>query len=68
MIEMVPTDRKSVAVTTEKENMQIWAGQTDGGRQWNCPSMDEVCPMRIDEIGETRGATDTRKRNNIFVG
>jgi hypothetical protein len=68
MIEMVPANRKSVAVTTEKENMQIWTGQTDGGRQWNRPSVDKVCAMRIDEIGKARGATDTRKRHNIFVG
>jgi hypothetical protein len=68
MIKMIAANRETVTVTAEKENMQIGTGQTDGGCQRNCPSMDEMCAVRIDEIGKARGAADTRKRNNILVG
>src|SRR5581483_9535235 len=65
--DVVTADRETVAVATEKEDMQVGAGQTDSAGERNPAAMDEVRAVAVNEIGKARGTTDARESNDLFV-
>ena len=67
MVQVISPDGKSVAVTTEDEDMTVRAGQADGGGKGQGATVNVVHAMGVHEIGETAGASDACNRDDLLV-
>src|SRR5204863_9466590 len=67
VVEMVPADRESVAVTAEQKYVEIGPGQANPAGIWNGASVNEVGAVAVDEIRETRGTTDSGNGDDLLV-
>ena len=54
VIEMVPADRKTVAVAAEQEDVEIGPGEANAGRQRNGAAVNIMRTVAVDEIWKTR--------------
>ena len=68
VIEVVAPDGEAVAITAEDEDVLVGAAQGDSGCKGQGPSVNEVYPVRIDEVGEPAGASDTGHADEIGLG
>ena len=67
VVQVVTTDGEPVAVTTEDEDVHVWAaeGNTSGKRQRT--AMNEVNAVAVYEIRETRGATNAGHADDLLM-
>ncbi len=67
MIEMIAANRESVAVTAKNEHMQIGPRERDAAGEGQGTSMDIMCAMSLNEIGEPAGATDAGNGGDFLM-
>ena len=65
---MVSSNRKSVAVTTEHEDVQVGAGEGNSGSKRKGTTVNEVDAVGVHEVWESRRATDAGDNADFFVG
>jgi hypothetical protein len=67
MGQVVATDRVTIAITAEDEDVEVGAGKGDAGGEWQSAAVDEVDAVGVDEVGEARGAADAGDTDDFFV-
>lgn len=67
MGQVVASNGVAVTVTAKDEDMQIGAGKREAGGEREGSSVDEVNPVGVHEIRETRGTTDPCDADHFLV-
>ena len=67
VVEVVTADREAVSVTPKDKDMLVRAAHRDARGQGKGSAVDEVDPVRVDEVGESARAADSRDADEVSL-